>query len=262
MNGGVGFSPSKETAYIAVTCALLLGGQFVFSFVAGVEIVTLILVCFSSVFGARRGVILAASFSVSRCIVFGFTPAVLVLYLIYYPALAAIFGGLGHFQNSAFGKAAFAIVVNLLLISLMLACSLSYALNLIKVSRIYKVTADVLLWIIFSLCAVLLAAFDVLFISAKFFKRQNGALLKVVAFAAIAAVCTICFTLLDDVISPLFYGMNGVSALAYFYASFTAMLPQTVCAIVTVATLFLPVTKVLSRFSAKHSLYDKVRKPQ
>ncbi|MDE7083480.1 MAG: hypothetical protein K2O89_07260 [Clostridia bacterium] len=235
-------SPAKEAAYISVTCALLLGGQYVFSFVVGVEIVTVLLVCFSSVFGVRRGVILAASFSLLRCCIFGFTPAVFVLYIVYYPALAAVFGGLGHFKNSAFGGLGFLIFINLLLISVCTACALAYALDLIKISRLYKITVEVLLWVIFALCALLLISFNCFFIAGKRY------ILKVIAYAAIAAVCTVCFTLLDDLITPLFLGMNRLSALAYFYASFTAMLPQTVCTIVTVTTLLLPVTKVLSRF--------------
>ncbi|MDE6597941.1 MAG: hypothetical protein K2K60_04820 [Clostridia bacterium] len=252
MKGGGGkISPSKEAAYIAVACALLIGGQYVFSFVVGVEIVTLILVCFASVFGVKRGVILATAFSILRCVIFGFTPAVLVLYLIYYPALAALFGGLGRFKSEDFSKVKFAVAVNILLISVCVACVLGYALDIIKISRLYKVTLQILLWVIFSLCAVLLIAFDFLFIAQRKFKKGNAQILRLIAYAAIGAVCTVCFTLLDDVISPLFLGMNRLSALSYFYASFAAMLPQTACTIVCITTLFLPVTKVLTRFCVK-----------
>ena len=86
---------SKELAYISTTCALLLGGQFVFSFVVGVEVVTLILVSFSFVFGAKRGAVCAISYSLLRCIIYGFYPTVVLLYLIYYPLLALLFGLLG-----------------------------------------------------------------------------------------------------------------------------------------------------------------------
>ena len=60
-------------------------------------------------------------------------------------------------------------------------------------------------------------------------------------------MCTICFTLLDDVISPLMLGMTFEGALVYFYASFTAMLPQTLCSIVTVGLMFYPLTAVFGR---------------
>ena len=59
-------SLTAEIAYIAITCALLIGAQFVFSFVAGVEIVTVILIAFSFSFGVRRGAICAVAFSRSE----------------------------------------------------------------------------------------------------------------------------------------------------------------------------------------------------
>ena len=75
--------PSKECAYIAVFVSLLIGVQLAFSFVPGVEFVTLLLVCYAFCFGAMRGVISAICFSLLRCIIFGFFPDVVVLYLIY-----------------------------------------------------------------------------------------------------------------------------------------------------------------------------------
>ncbi|MBQ8428463.1 MAG: hypothetical protein IJX18_04345 [Clostridia bacterium] len=86
---------AKEIAYIAVFCALLIGGQLLFSAVPGIEIVTLLLVCFSFTFGALRGCVCAVAFSLLRQLVFGFFPTVLVLYLIYFTALCACFGALG-----------------------------------------------------------------------------------------------------------------------------------------------------------------------
>ena len=242
-------SLSKEIAYIAVMCARLIGGQYIFSFAAGVEIVTVLLVCFSAVFGVRAGVTCAVCFSLLRCLIFGFYPNVLILYLVYYPALAALFGGLGHIRMQRF-PIGFAAVVNVVLIGIACACVLLYALDLIQVSRFYKVTLCVLLWIIFALCIALCIAFDVLFALARRGKG-NAEWLKVIAFTAAAAVCTVCFTLLDDVITPLFFGYTRLSALAYFYTSFTAMLPQTVCTIVTVGLLFLPITKTLVTVRAK-----------
>ena len=86
---------AKEIAYIALFCALLVGGQWLFAALPGVEIVTLLLVTFSFSFGVARGCILALSFSLIRQLVFGFFPTVLILYLIYYTALCACFGLLG-----------------------------------------------------------------------------------------------------------------------------------------------------------------------
>jgi predicted PurR-regulated permease PerM len=70
---------------------------------------------------------------------------------------------------------------------------------------------------------------------------------KVVSVVVTAAVCTVCFTLIDDLLYPLFYGGWGSAAVAYFYASFAAMLPQTVCTVASVTLLFLPLTKIFSK---------------
>ena len=242
-------SPSKEIAFIAVTCALLIGGQYVFSFVAGVEIVTLISVCFAYVFGIRRGVLCAVSFSLLRCFIFGFYPAVIILYLIYYPLLALVFGGLGHIKDGTFKNypVYFAVIINIVLLGIAASCAVCFVLDLIKTSRLYKVTLKVLLWVIFALCAWLALTFDGLFIAKKVFRKQTESALKLITVTSAAAVCTVCFTLLDDIISPLILGLSFDGELAYFYSSFLAMLPQVVCTIVSVSTLFLPLTAVLKR---------------
>ena len=86
---------SKECAYVAVFAALLIAAQLCFAFLPGVEIVTVLFIAYSFVFGARRGVLSAVTFSLLRQLVFGFFPVVLILYLIYYPLLAFLFGFLG-----------------------------------------------------------------------------------------------------------------------------------------------------------------------
>ncbi len=241
--------PSKEIAYTALACALLIGGQYVFSFVAGVEIVTLLLICFSFIFGVRNGVICAVAFSVLRCLLYGFYPTAIILYLIYYPALAALFGVLGHVKQSTFERYPwyFALAVNVLLLGIACACAVCYGLDLIKISRIYKITVNILLWVIFTLSAGLCIVFDGLLVAKKVFKKDTANLLKLITIASFAAVCTVLFTLSDDIITPLFWGYDKTVTLAYFYTSFTVMLPQTVCTIVTVSTLFLPLTAVLEK---------------
>ncbi len=66
--------------------------------------------------------------------------------------------------------------------------------------------------------------------------------------AALAAVLTPCFTLIDDVLSPL---ITGVRFLPYFYASLPVMAVQTVCAAVTVSLTFLPLFRVFSMFAGE-----------
>ncbi len=81
---------SKEVALIAVTCAMLIGGQLALSAVPGIEIVTVLLASFAAAFGVKRGVLLAVAFSLLRCLVFGFFPSVVILYMVYYPLFALV----------------------------------------------------------------------------------------------------------------------------------------------------------------------------
>ncbi len=68
---------------------------------------------------------------------------------------------------------------------------------------------------------------------------------------ACATVFTVFFTLLDDVITPLLYGFHPNAAKIYFYQSLYAVIPQTVCAAVTVTVLFPPLTQVIRRIDPK-----------
>ena len=88
---GVGY-----VAVVAVFTALLLAAQYALWFVKGVEVVTVLLLVFSYRFGVRCGVLSAVAFSLLRCLLFGFFPNVVILYLIYYPLFAACFGLLGN----------------------------------------------------------------------------------------------------------------------------------------------------------------------
>lgn len=86
---------AKELALIGVYTALLIGGQFALSGIAGVEIVTVLLAAFCYCFGVRIGVTTATAFSILRCFLFGFFPTVIILYLVYYNLFAVVFGLLG-----------------------------------------------------------------------------------------------------------------------------------------------------------------------
>ncbi len=90
---------AKEISLMGVFIALLIGGQFALSAISGVEIVTALCVSFFFFFGVKRGVILATAFSLLRCFVFGFFVNVVILYLIYYNALAVVFGIMGKMLN-------------------------------------------------------------------------------------------------------------------------------------------------------------------
>ena len=167
---GVGY-----VAVVAVFTALLLGAQYALWFVKGVEVVTVLLLVFSYRFGVRGGVLSAVAFSLLRCLLFGFFPNVVLLYLIYYPLFAACFGILGNVL------------------------------------------------------------------------RRRADLKTQLLLTALAVLFTALFTLLDDALTPLFYGYTKEAALAYFIASLPTMAMQCACALLTVFLLFRPLMAVLRR---------------
>lgn len=159
---------AKDIALIGIYTALLIGGQFALSGISGVEIVTVLLLGFAYYFGVVRGLFVANAFSLLRCLIFGFFPNVIILYLVYYNLFVLVFGLLGR----RFKKAA---------------------------------------------------------------KLKTFVLLTITA-----ALMTVLFTALDDVITPLYYGFSLNAAKAYAVASLVAVIPQTICALVTVP-LILPI---------------------
>ena len=86
---------TKFVVRVAMCVALLIAGQLALSSVTGIEIVTVMLLCFCYCYGIRHGVATATTFSLLRCFVFGFQVNVIALYLIYYNLFAIFFGWLG-----------------------------------------------------------------------------------------------------------------------------------------------------------------------
>ncbi len=223
----------------AVMTALLIAVQFAFGFVSGVELVTVFLLSFCYAFGALAGVLTALSFSLLRCFLYGFYPNVLLLYLLYYPIFALCFGLMGSKS-----KPLPVWVCPLLLTGLAAFCGYFAAAG-VKVSVLYQTKISVMLWVLFAiLCALSALYFIVLLKGGK--REREGR--EVASVTALAAFFTVCFTLADDVISPLWYGYSAQAAIAYFYTGFLAMIPQTVCTAVSVFLLFFPLKKVF--FSA------------
>ena len=74
--------------------------------------------------------------------------------------------------------------------------------------------------------------------------------LQRITVVASAMVLTVCFTLLDDVLTPLMYGFHENAAKVYFLQSLYALIPQTLCAMVTVSVLFTPLTRVIQKFDS------------
>ncbi len=165
----------KDIVRAGVCVALIIGGQLALSGIAGVEIVTVMMLCFCFSYGIKNGIAIATTFSLLRCFVFGFYINIIVLYLVYYNLFALFFGWLGK----------------------------------------------------------------------KFL--GNISLGRTVIVVASAIAFTICFTLLDDVITPLMFGFSKNAMKAYFFASLYQVIPQTICTMVTVSTLFKPITKLISK---------------
>lgn len=170
---------TRDLSLIAMFSALLIGVQVALSFVAGVELVTATLVIFAAVFGIKRGMAVAVVFSLLRCIIWGFFPNVVVLYLIYFPLLALFSALCGKIKD-----------------------------------------------------------FD----------------WRYVVTVIVAVVMTICFTLLDDVITPLISGFNRNAWRAYFYAGTPTMVAQSICAAVTLLIMYPPLFKLLDKMKTKYFL--------
>ena len=222
---------AKRVAVCAVAVALLIAVQFTLSMIPGVELVTVLLLCFCYTFGICMGMITATCFSLLRCILFGFYPNVLVLYLIYYNIFALIFGWIGRRKVSPW----------LCILIMVCASVLSayFAATGLPISALYRRKLSVLLWVTFAISTAILIMYCVL----SGLDRNKG-VKEAASVTMIGVVCTICFTLLDDVISPLFYGYGKDAAWAYFLASLYVMIPQTLCTMLSVFVLFKPLTKV------------------
>ncbi len=69
---------------------------------------------------------------------------------------------------------------------------------------------------------------------------------KIIILTIAATMITACFTLLDDLITPWILKLTEKSTRIYFYASLPVLGIQCVCAAVTVALLWYPLSKVFS----------------
>lgn len=230
---------AKKIAACAVMVALLIAVQFVLSFVSGVELVTVLLLCFCYVFGAACGMLVATAFSLIRCLLFGFMPNVVLLYLIYYNLFALLFGSLRKHKLPVW--------VCPILLALLAGGSAYFAIAGIPISILYQNKIRIMFWVLFGIAVALLLVYIILVFCNKKSK-------ELASITALAAFCTALFTLLDDVISPLILGYGMEATLAYFYTSFLAMLPQTICASVSVFLLFKPFNLVLLKI--KRQLHD------
>ncbi len=170
---------TKDLTLIGLYTALLIGGQLAFFAISGIEIVTLLFTAFVFYFGVIKGMVLATCFSLLRCLVFGFFPNVLILYLVFYNLFALIIGWLGNTF------------------------------------------------------------------------KHNLNVKKLLIIVGVVGLITIFFTILDNVITPLYFGYDIEAAKAYWVLSLTAVIPQTVCACITVSLTLIPITKFFNKLNLK-----------
>ncbi len=74
------------------------------------------------------------------------------------------------------------------------------------------------------------------------FKRRLS-WLSVIVLVVITALLTACFTLLDDIITPLYYGFTSKATKAYFLASLPVILAQVPISGITVGLFIFPLYK-------------------
>ena len=74
-------------------------------------------------------------------------------------------------------------------------------------------------------------------------KKIKHPLKSLILLVAMACICTAIFTMIDNILTPLWYGYSERSARLYFMASLPFMIPQIICTAVTITCLFIPLYK-------------------
>lgn len=75
-------------------------------------------------------------------------------------------------------------------------------------------------------------------------KKIKNPLKLLPVIVVVACICTVCFTMIDNVLTPLWLGYSKKSAALYFKASLPFMIPQVICTAISVTALFYPLHKV------------------
>lgn len=170
-------SKTRFIVRVAMCVAILIGGQLALTGIQGIEVVTIMMLCFCWCYGVRSGIAIAVTFSLVRCLVFGFYVDIVILYLTYYTLFALYFGWLG--------------------------------------------------------------------------KRFAGEMtfFKFAAVVVSALLFTAGFTMLDNAIKLVIYGLQGNAAKVYILQSLPTMVTQLICTAVTTVMLFAPLTKVIKKIN-------------
>lgn len=67
---------------------------------------------------------------------------------------------------------------------------------------------------------------------------------SIAVVVVVAVVCTVLFTVIDNCIALIYFGLSKKAFEIYFNASLLTMIPQVICVAVTVPLLFYPLIKI------------------
>ena len=79
--------------------------------------------------------------------------------------------------------------------------------------------------------------------------KRAGGDPKLITVITLSVIGTLCFTLLDNVLTPLWHGYSEKAFLLYFKASVPFALIQALCSGISALVLFKPLTKAIGRFA-------------
>lgn len=95
---------AKDIALIGLLSATITAGKLALSFVPNVEIVTLLFIIYTLVFGVKRTLMVSIIFITTEILIYGFSTWLLVYYIIW-PVLIIISGILGMKIKTEYGYA-------------------------------------------------------------------------------------------------------------------------------------------------------------
>ncbi|MBS4535469.1 hypothetical protein GOQ29_07525 [Clostridium sp. D2Q-14] len=95
---------AKDIALIGILSATITAGKLALSFVPNVEIVTLLFILYSIIFGTKRTILVSIIFSTTEILLYGFNTWLLVYYFIW-PGLTIVASIIGKKVKSEYGFA-------------------------------------------------------------------------------------------------------------------------------------------------------------
>ena len=142
---------SKEIVNCAVMTAMLITVQYALSFVSGIELVTVLFISYCYFFGIRCDILTGVAFSLLRCLLFGFMPHILVLYIAYYSLLALIFGTIGMRKSLLLACPC--------LLTLIISICSYFLIWEVPISFLFRAKISNILWILLTLLSALLLCY-------------------------------------------------------------------------------------------------------